>query len=105
MPGVDTWSVRASAASSVVAARVPFRRTGAPGWIILAGVVCAWDLAAPETLSNAFRRTAGTPAGRAVLAATWGYLTVHLFGVIPASRDPLYLAHQAWARHRLVQAA
>lgn len=53
--------------------------------------IFAWDIFAPESLSEAFRRVNSTPAGRATLFSVWGLLTVHLFDAIPRQADPFYL--------------
>lgn len=50
----------------------------------------AWDVFAPEPLSEAFRRVSSTPAGRATLIGVWGLLTLHLFDVIPSQTDPFH---------------
>lgn len=69
--------------------RLPWHQSGAAGWTLLALVVIGWDVAAPETMSDAFGRAAATPAGKAALVLGWGLLTAHLFAVLPDDRDPL----------------
>jgi len=59
------------------------------GWSVITGVVVAVDLFGSRTMSDAFRSLSRHPVGGPVLAATWIALTAHLFGLIPARRDPL----------------
>jgi hypothetical protein len=68
----------------------PWFKTGALGWVLVGGVVLAWDLTAPETLSDAFRRARGNPAGAAAVALSWGVVTAHLYGKLPKAADPLH---------------
>lgn len=82
--------------------RLPFHRSGGAGWLIVAGVVVAWDMVAPETMSSAFRRATATPRGRVAVAAAWGLLTAHLFETIPRRHDPLQLAVGAVRRRKEV---
>lgn len=69
----------------------PWFRSGTVGWILLGAGVLAWDLTAPETLSEAFRRAHQHPASKVVVIAAWGTLTLHLFNKIPERADPLHM--------------
>jgi hypothetical protein len=77
-------------AASTASVRLPFRQSGGAGWLLLTVLVVAWDIAAPETMSAAFRRATATPAGRVVVMTTWGVITAHLFSALPRAVDPLY---------------
>jgi hypothetical protein len=81
--------------------RPRWRRSGATGWVLAGGVILFWDATAPETLSEAFRRSLQTRRGRAVSVLLWGYLTAHLFQVIPPRADPLEAACTWRRRFRL----
>jgi hypothetical protein len=83
------------------ALRLPFHQSGEAGWVLLVLLVAGWDIAAPETMSEAFRRMTGTPAGRVALTVGWGVLTLHLFNVMQ-DKDPLNLL--VGAVHRKVRA-
>lgn len=61
------------------------------GWAALAALAFAVDLSSDKTMSEAFRDFSRTPVGRPVMIGVWAYLTIHLFGMIPADRDPLTL--------------
>ncbi len=68
------------------------------GWAAIMAVVIGYDAWAlttgNQTLSKAFWRTSENPAGRVVLAATWGGLTWHLMlgdrQVLPDRYHQLY---------------
>ena len=69
----------------------PDSKGGGYGWIAVAGLVTAYDVLAPETLSNAFRRGIESD-NKAVRAGVYGLgaLTVaHLLDVIPERADPI----------------
>jgi hypothetical protein len=70
---------------------LPWFRSGTFGWILLGAGVLAWDIAAPETLSDAFRRAHQHPASKYIVVAAWGTLTLHLFNKIPKRADPLHM--------------
>jgi hypothetical protein len=82
--------------------RPSWRRSGGAGWAVTLGVILVWDATAPETMSEAFRRTLQTRRGRAASVLLWAYLTAHLFEVIPSRADPLGRAQGAWHRHRTI---
>lgn len=69
----------------------PDSRGGGYGWVAVGALVTAYDVFAPETLSNSFRR--GTESeSAAVRAGVYGLgaLTVaHLLDVIPERFDPI----------------
>jgi hypothetical protein len=73
----------------------PWFRSGTLGWALVAAGVLAWDLAAPETLSEAFHRVNSRPAGRVMVAGVWVVLTLHLFGKLPKPVDPLHAVAMA----------
>lgn len=70
--------------------RGPGSRAGTAGWVALGAGVVAWDVLAPETLSDAFGRGCATRPGKAVTIMGWAVLTAHLFDVLPKRVDPLY---------------
>jgi hypothetical protein len=72
--------------------KAPSRGSGSSGWLLLAAGVIAWDAAAPETMSDAFKRGCATPQGVAVLGLAWAVLTAHLFAALPERADPFLLA-------------
>lgn len=69
----------------------PESRAGTAAWMGVATGVLAWDLFAPETMTDAFRRARSTPEGRLITTASWLLLTGHLFGVLPTWADPFRL--------------
>lgn len=79
----------------------PWCRSGGAGWAVTAGVILFWDATAPETMSEAFRRSLQTRRGRAASVLLWAYLTAHLFGVIPPRADLLEAACAWRRRYRL----
>lgn len=62
-------------------------------WFVLAAAIGAIDLYAirtgRRTLSTTFADAAHHPIRRWPTLAAWSYITVHLFGVLPPSRDPI----------------
>lgn len=64
-------------------------RPSTRGWIGLAVYVAAWDLLAPETLSQGFADAWHHPRRRWQLLAAWAFITAHLFTVLPRQYDPL----------------
>jgi len=69
------------------------RVSGAWGWVGLAAYVVAWDVVAPETLSDAFARSLRRPFP-AVFASALVVGTVgHLYRWLP---DRLDFYHYAW---------
>lgn len=75
-----------------MSAEMPFVKSGGFGWLALAAGVVTWDILAPETLSDAFRRAHSHPVSAIMVGASWGVLTAHLFGVIPENADPIHVA-------------
>lgn len=63
------------------------------GWLALVLLVAAADFTGSKTMSDAFRTASRHPITGPCLAIGWGYLTAHLFGVIPLELDPL---HRLW---------
>lgn len=76
------------AADQLGMAARPWFAGGGAGWLVIAALVVAWDITAPETLSAAFRRARSGPIGSTVVVVGWAYLTGHLFHVIPERADP-----------------
>ena len=72
----------------VMAAASPWFKGGGAGWLAIGVLVVTWDLIAPETLSQAFRRARSGRIGSAVVVVVWASLTGHLFHVIPDRADP-----------------
>jgi hypothetical protein len=76
------------------------------GWAALGALVAAWDiwaaLTGKETLSGAYRRSLGSPLGRAATTLGTTYLVLHLQGwPRPLSRvDPLNVASRQLRRLR-----
>ena len=66
----------------------PWFKGGGAGWLAIGVLVVTWDLIAPETLSEAFRRARSSPIGSTVVVVVWASLTGHLFHVIPDRADP-----------------
>jgi len=83
----DRREDRRAASQSVIAAS-PWFKGGGAGWLAIGVLVVAWDLIAPETLSQAFRRARSGRIGSAVVVVVWASLTGHLFHVIPDRADP-----------------
>lgn len=77
----------------------PGSRAGTAGWALLGTGILAWDLVAPETLSDAFGRAGATRSGLVVTIVGWAVLTAHLFDLLPSRLDPLHLLCEA-ARRR-----
>ena len=59
------------------------------GWAAVIGVVVGADLAGDMTMTESFRAASRSRVGRPVLIISAGYVTGHLFGVIPARYDVL----------------
>lgn len=76
------------AAGQPVIAASPWFKGGGAGWLAIGVLVVTWDLIAPETLSEAFRRARSGRIGSAVVVVVWASLTGHLFHVIPDRADP-----------------
>lgn len=64
---------------------------GAAGWVSVGAVVVAAEVIDARTMSEAFRAASRHPVAGPVIAASWGVLTAHLFGVIPDEYDPIKL--------------
>ncbi len=64
-------------------------RDGSAGWVLLVLGVVVWDVCAPATLSDAFRRARQSPVSAVIVGASWAFLTLHLWGVLPSQADPL----------------
>lgn len=64
-------------------------RPATKGWIGLAAYVVVWDLLAEETLSHGFEDALKHPLKRWQLVLAWGFITAHLFCLIPRRYDPL----------------
>ena len=66
---------------------------GPSAWAGLAAYVAAYDLwalaAGHKTLSKAFLDGLKTWHGRLALAVIWGWLTAHLFDLLPHKYDPI----------------
>lgn len=68
----------------------PWFRNGTLGWMLIGTGVLVWDLVAPETLSDAFRRAHQHPASKVAVISAWAMLTLHLFNKLPSRVDPLH---------------
>jgi hypothetical protein len=64
---------------------------GAAGWVSVGAVVLAAEVIDARTMSEAFHTASRHPIAGPVMAASWGVLTAHLFGVIPNQYDPIHL--------------
>lgn len=62
------------------------KHRGKWGWLLIGGVVVAWDLIANDSLSAAFGR-----CDRKVTATATAVTTLHLFGLLPKKCDPFYI--------------
>lgn len=60
---------------------------GTAGWVGMLAVAGVYDYLAPETLSHAFRR--GFDRHPVLTTAAYGFMTAHLFRLIPEKIDPL----------------
>lgn len=73
------------------------------GWGLILAVVAGYDLwalkARRPTLSAEFLEAVRHPRRRWFVIAAWGYLTVHLFGILPRRYDPLTALGFYLARH------
>jgi hypothetical protein len=78
------------ATDETAVATTPWYTRGGAGWLAIGALVVAWDLTAPETLSEAFRRARSGPISSMVVVVTWACLTGHLFQVIPHQADPFH---------------
>jgi hypothetical protein len=67
-------------------------KAGHTGWAGVFAIVAVADLVGDRTMSEIFRECSRHPVGRPVLIVTWTALTMHLFGLVPADRDPICLA-------------
>lgn len=68
-------------------------RHGERAWVALIAGVVAYDAYAfryrHSTMSTAFYELSKNWRGRLLLSVVWGFLTAHLFRVIPEKLDPL----------------
>jgi|SRR5580658_1712643 hypothetical protein len=78
-------------AARIAAAR-PWFKGGGAGWLVIGVLVLAWDLTAPETLSEAFRRARSGRVSCPVVVVAWAMLTGHLFALLPRQADPIRAA-------------
>ena len=66
-------------------------REGDAAWIGLLAYVTAYDayamITGRETLTNSYYRALADPKRRWLTIAAWGYLTGHLFEVLPKKYD------------------
>ncbi len=71
--------------------RTPDIDEGQYAWLGLVAYVVAYDVVAllkdKRTLSGAFYSATTTKIGRVLLALLWGYLTAHLFRLLPKRYD------------------
>ena len=62
------------------------------GWAAVVMVAAVADYYGDRTMSDYFRANVKRPVAGPMLAVSWGYLTAHLFGLIPPQYDPLHQA-------------
>ncbi len=71
--------------------KAPDMDEGQYAWLGLIAYVIAYDIVAilkdKRTLSGAFYSATTNTIGRVVLATLWGYLTAHLFRLLPKRYD------------------
>jgi hypothetical protein len=68
--------------------RNPESHSGTYGWMALGAFVAAWDVFAPETLSNAIDRAIERPGGRIAVIGTIAITAAHLLNILPEEIDP-----------------
>jgi hypothetical protein len=74
---------------------------GAAGWIAVGAAVAVAELLDSRTMSAAFRAAMEDPVAGPLICIGYGYLTAHLFGMIPPKYDPLHLlAARTFAKGR-----
>lgn len=71
--------------------RKPDSHAGNWGWVGLTAGVVAWDILAPETLSNAVDRYMDDPFGRVAVLGTVAIVGAHLLNLFPEQYDPIEL--------------
>ena len=62
-------------------------KAGTAAWAGLLALAGVYDYYAPETLSHGFKRALN--AHPILTTAAYGFMTAHLFGIIPEKIDPL----------------
>lgn len=62
-------------------------RAATAGWVGILAVAGVYDYYAPETLSHGFKRA--LKAHPITTTVAYGFMTAHLFGLIPEKIDPL----------------
>lgn len=67
-------------------------KAGTWGWIALVAGVVAFDLLAPETMSNAFRR--GLKSHELLTLGAWAITSAHLLNILPEEVDPFKHLHR-----------
>lgn len=65
---------------------------GARGWIAVGVAVAVAEVADSRTMSSYFHERSRHRVSGPVLAATYGVLGLHLFGLIPREYDPFIKA-------------
>jgi len=61
------------------------------GWIAVGTAVVIAELVDDRTMSEAFHYASRNRYAGPLMAVSWGVLSAHLFGVIPARFDPLHI--------------
>jgi hypothetical protein len=60
------------------------------GWVALFALVAAVDLTGAHTMSEVFEHASRRPKTAPFVVGGWAYLTLHLFGLLPAEYDLLH---------------
>ena len=64
---------------------------GNVGWLIMLVYIIAWDILAPETLSDAFYKAFQHPFHKWWLIVVWVVITLHLFKLVPKRYDLIHI--------------
>lgn len=65
--------------------------SGNVGWLVMFCYIVAWDIYAPETLSDAFYNAFQHPLHKWWVIAVWAVITLHLFKLIPKKYDLIHI--------------
>ncbi len=64
---------------------------GNVGWLVMLIYIVAWDMLAPETLSDAFYKAFSSPLHKWWVILVWVVITLHLFKLIPKKYDLIHI--------------